>query len=126
MFRTNRIKTLDYSGNTFSPSPSFSLEDYMAKSWQVMQGEETEVVLKFDARIAPLIKEVNWHPTQSIKDLRDGSILFTVTVAGTREISFWILSYGHEVEVISPESLRNEMAAAARKMCQRYVKAQHR
>ena len=126
MFRTNRIKTLDYSGRTFSPPSSFSIEDYMATSWQVMQGEETEVVLKFDARIAPLIKEVNWHPTQSIRDLRDGSILFTVTVAGTKEISFWILNYGHEVEVISPKSLRNEIAAVAKKMCQRYAKVQKR
>jgi predicted DNA-binding transcriptional regulator YafY len=124
MFRANRIRSLDYTGKMFSCPPDFSLEEYLAKSWHIMKGEETEVVVKFDARVAPLIKEVNWHPTQRIEDLPDGSILYTVTVAGTKEISFWILSYGHEAEVISPESLRKEMAAAARKMCQRYEKLQ--
>jgi predicted DNA-binding transcriptional regulator YafY len=125
MFRTNRIETLDYTGRTFSYPSDFSLEDYMAKSWQTMRGkkgEETEVVVKFDARIAPLIKEVNWHPTQRIEDLSDGSILYTVTVPETKEISLWILGYGYQAEVISPKSLREEIAVAARKMCQRYGK----
>ena len=124
MFRTNRIKTLDYTGKIFSYPSNFSLKDYMANSWQVMKGKETKVVVKFDKRIAPLIKEVKWHPTQHIEILPDGSVLFTVTVAGTKEISSWILSYGHEAEVVSPESLRKETEATAKKMCQRYEKSQ--
>lgn len=123
MFRANRIKVMDYTGDTFSYPSNFSLEEYMAKSWQIMrgvQGEEAEVVVRFDAKIAPLIKEVNWHPTQRIQDLPDGSILFTVTVSGTEEIKFWLLRYSYQAEVISPESLREEIAAAAEKMCQRY------
>lgn len=127
MFRTNRIKTLDYTGQTFSHPANFSLEDYMAKSWQTMRGNksgETEVVVKFDAKIAPLIKEVNWHPSQRIKDLPDKSILYTVIVAETKELSFWILGYSYHAEVLSPESFRKEIAAAAKKMCQRYEKIQ--
>jgi len=122
MFRVNRIKTLDYTGKLFSYPPNFSLKEYMGKSWQTMRGEETEVVVKFDANIAPLIKEVDWHPNQHIKDLSDGSIIYTVNVYGTIEIGLWILSYGHQAEVLSPESLRKEIAASARKMCQRYEK----
>ena len=119
-FKTNYIKTLDYTGRTFSYPLDFSLEEYMAKSWQVMKGEEAEVIVKFDARIAPLIKEVRWHPTQRIEDLPDGSILFTVTVSGTEEIKSWILSYGHQAEVVSPETLKEEIVMVAEKMCQRY------
>jgi predicted DNA-binding transcriptional regulator YafY len=127
LFRTNRIKTLEYTGKTFSRPSNFSLKEYMAKSWQAMRGykgEETEVVVKFDPRIAPLIKEVDWHPTQRIEDLSDGSILYTVTVSGTKEISLWILSYGQEAEVLSPASLRDELAAVAEKMYQRYRRTQ--
>jgi predicted DNA-binding transcriptional regulator YafY len=125
IFRTNRIKTLEHTGKTFSRPSDFSLKEYMAKSWQAMKGEETEVVVKFDPRIAPLIKEVDWHPTQRIEDLSDGSILYTVTVSGTKEISFWILSYGQEAEVISPASLRDELATVTEKMCQRYRRTQN-
>jgi predicted DNA-binding transcriptional regulator YafY len=125
MFRTNRIKTLDYTGQTFSYPADFSLEEYMGSSWQTMRGKgkAVEVTVKFDARIAPLIKEVDWHSSQQVEDLPDGSILYTATVAETKEISLWILSYGHQAEVIAPESLRQEMAAVAEKMYQRYKKA---
>jgi len=120
MFRTNRIKAISYTGKTFSPPPDFSLEDYMSTSWQVMKGKDTKVTVKFDAEIAPLIKEVNWHPTQHVEELPDGSILFTVTVAGTKEIGIWVLGYGDKAEVISPESLRKEIAMVAERMYQRY------
>ena len=123
MFRTNRIRAMELTGETFSLPSDFSLDEYMSKSWQVMKGEETEVIVKFSKDVAPLIKEVNWHPTQSIEDLPDGSIIYKVTVAGTKEISFWILSYGHNAEVISPKSLREEIAESVRKMCQHYEKS---
>lgn len=124
MFRANRIKTLDYTGEVFSRPPDFSVKEYMAKSWQTMKGEETEVVVKFSPAIAPLIKEVEWHPSQHIENLPDGSILYSATVSGVKEISFWILGYGQNAEVISPVNLRKELAAVAKKMYQLYGKSQ--
>jgi predicted DNA-binding transcriptional regulator YafY len=120
MFRINRIKKIQNTGKTFEYPPDFSLKDYMAKSWNVMNGEDTKVVVKFSPKVAPLIKEIIWHSTQQIEDKPDGSILYTAIVAGTKEISFWILSYGNDAEVILPESLRNELASVAKKMCQIY------
>ncbi|MDQ1329426.1 MAG: YafY family transcriptional regulator, partial [Candidatus Poribacteria bacterium] len=120
MFRTGRIKTIKYTGELFLPPQSFSVDDYMDKSWQVMTGKETKVVIWFNAEIAPLIKEVEWHPTQQIIDLSDGSILFTSTVAGTKEVELWVLSYGEKAEVLYPESLRNEITDIAKRMYQRY------
>ncbi len=122
-FRTNQIRTLDYTSRTFLYPPDFSLEEYIARDWKTISengGEEIEVAIEFDAAIAPLIKEVDWYPTQHIEDLPSGSILYTATVADTEEISSRILEYGCCAEVISPESLREEMMAVARKMCQRY------
>ena len=126
MFRTNRVKTLDYTGKTFSYPSDFSLSEYMGNSWQAMRGKgkETEVVVKFSAKIAPLIKEVEWHPTQRIEDLPDGSIMYTATVTETKEVGFWVLSYAHEAEVIAPEDLREGIAAAAEKMYQLYRKTE--
>ena len=120
LFKINCIKTLDYTGKVFSYPTNFSLKEYIGNSWQSMRGKETEVMVKFDARIAPLIKEVNWHPTQYIENLPDGSIIYTVTVAGTEEIRSWILSYGDEAEVLFPESLRAELTATIERMWQRH------
>lgn len=120
MFRTSRIKAIKFTGEMFRPPQNFSVDDYMGKSWQVMTGTETKVVVWFNAEIAPLIKEVDWHPTQQIMDLQDGSILFTVTVAGTMEITLWILGYGDKAEVLYPERLRDEMKEVAERLYQRY------
>ena len=120
MFRTSRIRTMKYTGESFKPPQDFSVDDYMGKSWQVMTGEETKVIVRFNSEIAPLIREVEWHPTQQIIDLPDGSVLFVATVAGTKEISLWILSYGDKAEVLFPEKLRKEMINTARKMYRLY------
>jgi predicted DNA-binding transcriptional regulator YafY len=120
MFRTNRIKAIRYTGESFRPPQNFSVDEYMGSSWQVMTGEKTKVIIRFNAEITPLIKEINWHPDQQIIDLPDGSILFIVTVAGIKEIALWILSYGDNAEVLHPEKLRNEIAETAKRMTQRY------
>lgn len=120
MFRTSRIKSMKWTGESFKPPQNFSVDSYLGKSWQVMTGEETKVIVRFFPEIAPLIKEVEWHPTQQIIDLPDGSILFIATVAGTKEISLWILSYGDKAEVLFPEKLRKEMINTAKKMYRRY------
>ena len=120
MFRTNRIKAIRYTGESFRPPQDFSVNEYMGSSWQVMMGDETKVIVRFNAEIAPLIKEVSWHPTQQIIDLPDGSILFVAKVAGTKEISLWILSYGGNAEVLHPQSLRDEIAETAKDMVKRY------
>ena len=65
MFRVSRINTMKYTGESFKPPQNFSVDNYMGKSWQVMTGEETRVIVKFSSEIAPLIKEVDWHPTQA-------------------------------------------------------------
>ncbi len=120
MFRTSRIKSMKYTGESFQHPQNFSVDNYLGKSWQVMTGEETKVIVRFFPEVVPLIKEVEWHPTQQIIDLPDGSILFIVTVAGTKEISLWILSYGDKAEVLFPEKLRVEMLNTIKKMYRRY------
>ena len=85
-----------------------------------MLGPDTHVVILFAKRIAPLIKEVNWHPTQQLQELDNGTLRFEVTVAGWREIGRWVLGYGHEAKVIKPKPLREWVAQTAQKMVKLY------
>ena len=81
-FRINRIDSLSITQLGYTIPADFSVQRYLAKSWDVMLGPDTRVVILFDSRIAPLIREVNWHPTQQIKERPDGVLHFEVTVAG--------------------------------------------
>ncbi len=78
------------------------------------------VVIRFDKLVADNVAEVRWHKTQSITRRADGSIDFEVIVDGLREISWWILGYGDQAEVVSPPELREMIAARVSNMARRY------
>ena len=119
-FRINRINSLNITHAGYAIPEDFSVQKYLEKSWDVMLGPDTHVAILFNSRIAPLIQEVNWHPTQQIQELKDGVIRFEVTVAGWQEIGWWVLGYGHEAKVIKPKPLREWVAQTARKMVELY------
>jgi predicted DNA-binding transcriptional regulator YafY len=50
----------------------------------------------------------------------DGSLRWRATVSGTIEIRLWILSWGDDVEVLEPASLRDDVAATLQRALTRY------
>ena len=121
-FRINRIDSLKITQLGYTIPEDFSVQKHLQKSWDVMLGPDTRVVILFAERIAPLIREVNWHPTQQIEELDNGVIRFEVTVAGWREIGWWILSWGAEVAVVEPKALKKWIAQTAQKIVKLYSK----
>jgi len=106
MFALDRIKTLEISDETFEKPENFNIEDFMSSSFGVFQGRAEKVKIHFAKEIAEYIKEKKWHDTQILHAREDGSIIFEADVAGVDEIRFWVLSWGSETTVISPESLK--------------------
>ena len=68
-FRINRIDSLSITQLGYTIPTDFSVQKYLEKSWDVMLGPDTHVVILFAKRIAPLIREVNWHSTQQIQGM---------------------------------------------------------
>lgn len=119
-----RIRSISETGVKFIPPADFSVDDFYARSWEVWSGDtETEVQVRFSAKVAPIVKETRRHPTQRIEDQPDGSIIFSVRVDGSTEIGFWILGWGSEAEVLAPQVLRDHIASCARQMAQIYNKS---
>ena len=59
-------------------------------------------------------------PRNGSRSRRDGSLLWRATVAGTIEIRLWVLSWGADVEVLAPATLRDDVAATAERALARY------
>ncbi len=121
-FRINRIHTLFISHLSYTIPEDFSVQKHMEKSWDFRLGPETPVVIEFASRIAPLIREVQWHSTQKIHDTNRG-LRFEATVAGWQEVGWWVLGWGEEAEVIEPRELREWVAETAEKMVAVYRKS---
>ena len=120
-FRINRIDSLSITQLGYTIPADFSVQKHLAKSWEVVLGPDTRVVILFGPRIAPLIREVNWHPTQQIREISNGVLHFEVTVAGWREIGWWVLGWGDEARVMKPRELREWVAQTAQKMVKLYT-----
>src|SRR5207247_336903 len=104
------------------PPPEPAILDRMFElAWDIIADQEpVEVVLRFSAAVASRVREARWHPTERVEIEPDGSLTWRATVAGTIEIRLWILSWGDDVEVLSPAALRDDVGRTHARAAGRY------
>lgn len=85
----------------------------------VHEGRDVEkIVLKFDIKRLPYIRSKPLHHTQKIKDKDEGIV--EIKVIPNKELISLIMSFGEQVEVISPESLRGEIIDKIKELNKKY------
>lgn len=121
-FNVGRILDLVPLDDVFIVPRGFSIDRYLRNAWHLIPepGPDQDVVVRFSRLVAKNVAEVAWHKTQRLEFNPDGSLDFHVTVSGVKEISWWVLGYGDQAEVIRPPELRRLVAAHARRMTQLY------
>ncbi len=119
-FKVERIRGVTLTPQTFPPrSPSVAGE--MRSAWDVIgDAAPVDVVVRFDASVAPRVAETRWHPSQVEEAQPDGSLLWRARVAGVLEIRFWILGWGPDAEVLEPADLREWVALQHAEAAARY------
>ncbi len=117
-----RIVSAEVTEDTYEIPPRFSLARYLGNAWHMIRerGKRTDVTIRFQPRVATNVAEVTWHKTQSVTWNDDGTMDFRVTVDGLKEISWWILGYGEQAEVLEPKELRDMIVGHAQGMIDRY------
>ncbi|OGO24081.1 MAG: hypothetical protein A2144_07330 [Chloroflexi bacterium RBG_16_50_9] len=107
-FKLNRIESAEVLETNFEIPPGFDIEKLLSSSWGIMWGEDTEIKLRFSSSVTRRVKESVWHPSQVITDLSEGGCIVAFHAGSLLEVTPWIRSWGPDVEVLEPESLRNE------------------
>lgn len=120
LFRIDRVQEVIVLPDKFQMPKNFSVAAYFDRSWFVEHGELMTVKLRFMPEAARWIRDNQYHKSQKITEEAGGSLLFEVTVSGKMEITKWILSFGPAVEVLEPETLRQEIAELMKKALQKY------
>lgn len=82
-----------------------------------------KVVLKFSAHRFPYIQAKPIHGSQRTLSENDGTI--QLNIIPNRELESIILSFGDDVEVLLPSSLRNAIATKIKKSCKKYETVQN-
>lgn len=114
-FALDRIEKIEILNERFKKDENFNIKEYLEKSFRIYKGDEENIILKFDSYQAKWIKERIWHKSQEIKEIEDGSLILKIT-GNREEIKRWIFGYGSHVEVLEPESFREEIKTEIRKL----------
>jgi predicted DNA-binding transcriptional regulator YafY len=105
-FQVYRIQQLDVLAETFVQDPTFDTKDHLEMIFQHEVGSvPVNVVIWFDVRTAPYIRERRWHPTQTLQEHPDGSVTLCMTVQGLNDLRRWVLGYGKGAIVQQPPEL---------------------
>jgi predicted DNA-binding transcriptional regulator YafY len=120
-FKIERIVDLALAPETFDAPEAAAFEALIPRAWDIIADQPpVEVVLRFRPGVAARVGEATWHPSQRVTIEADGALRWQATVAGTIEIRLWILSWGDDVEVLEPRSLRDDVAATLGRAFSRY------
>lgn len=120
-FYLARMTDLQVLNQVFEPRPESQWRPLLDSTFGLFQGgPAVPVTLRFCPFRARWIKQQQWHPDQCVMEHPDGCLDLTVPVADFREIKMQILQFGADVEVISPETLRQEVMYEIEKMNRLY------
>jgi proteasome accessory factor C len=122
-FSIDRIETATELAECAIDIPRQELEEYFASSYGIFAGTANNTaVLRFSRERARWVADERWHPAQSGQFLPDGRYELRLPYRDSRELIMDILRHGPDVEVIAPDSLRNEVMTRLRESLSRYVK----
>ena len=118
-FKLNRIRELTTTQRCFVDGEKFDVYDYLGRAWSMIpEGRIYNIKLRFLPKVAHNVAEVQWHSTQKVVRNSDGSATVEFRVDGLGEITWWILGYGDQVQVLAPKTLRKRVLQIAKNMAE--------
>lgn len=85
----------------------FDLQKHANRSFGIYQGEILNVELEFNKNLANKAKNYFFHPTQKIKELKNGNLLVNFKASGDKEIIYNIFRWGADCKINKPKNLKN-------------------
>ena len=71
-------------------------------SWGIWVSDKPaqEVCLRFDSSMAARVKETRWHPTQTLDESPDGTLIWRAWIREPQEMLPWVRGWGPACEVV--------------------------
>lgn len=117
-YALDRIEDFEVSKEIAVRPTGFNPDNYFKYAVGITSGNATpdEVLLEVGTVAAKYLDSLPIHPSQKIKEMKDDYFVFSLKVSVTEELIREILSYGGEIKVLQPDSLKEEISKRAKKM----------
>jgi predicted DNA-binding transcriptional regulator YafY len=107
-FALQRIRKLKVLEETFKPG-EVPEEPYGNSLGPYSSDAVHDVEILFLPHVAPYIEEREWHKSQRITRLDDGSVVLGMRIGIDPPLRCWVLGFGHHARVLKPSSLAAEI-----------------
>ena len=125
--KLHRIVRAKLLRKTFDLPVEFNPQQYLANVWTGIEDnyadilEATDVTLHFSGHVATSLMQKRWYIKQDITRLDDDRFECTIRTTNVQKMLPWIRSLGNQVEVVKPESIRNQLIDEARQLLATYL-----
>ena len=122
VYGLDRVKRLDETGNTFRMDRKFSIDELFATSFGIYlpDGPGQTITFRTDETDARYLRDLPVHQSQTEIERREGSVTFSIFVCPNKALIMEFCKYGSSIEVLSPESVREEVASELDKAARLY------
>jgi predicted DNA-binding transcriptional regulator YafY len=122
MLNLSRLHGLEVTARTDEPPSGFDPGRWAESAFSLVPSDDrTTYVIRFDAEVAPYIRERLWHPRQELRDLRGGKVELTFTGGDVDEVARWVTSWRDWAEVVGPPELRRSLRELGQWMVKTYA-----
>lgn len=107
LFRLGHIESVQVTDQAFQCPRGFNIEEYARKSFGVFQERPIDIVWRFRPEAAAEARTFQFHPTQKLRTLRDGSLVVRFKAGGLLEMCWHLFTWGDKVDVLKPKKLQS-------------------
>jgi CRISPR-associated endonuclease/helicase Cas3 len=121
-FKIARIDKAVVTGGKFREATDFDIHHFLRYAWGIWSTDEEPVTvrLRFSKWAIPRVPETIWPNATLADPAADGSRIWEMPVAEWREMVPWVRSWGSDVEVLEPVTLRNRLMKDIRHLVRHY------
>lgn len=126
IFSLDRIRNLKVSESTFDYRKGFSAAEYFQNYFGIIAGVERQVEnikIRTYAELPGYLRSLPIHHSQRELETKDGHTDFSLRLVPTFDFIQELLLHRDQLEVIEPESLRNEVSSIIYRMSGLYNNA---
>jgi hypothetical protein len=124
VYGLDRVKSLVLTGNTFRMPEDFDVDEIFATSFGIYlpDGPGKTVTFRTSRREAHFLRDLPIHKSQQEIASDSDSVTFSIFVCPDKNLTMEFCKYGSRIEVLSPQSVRDEVRAELDKAAETYRK----
>ena len=122
VYGLDRILSLEMTDKTFEMEQGFDVDELFATSFGIYlpEGPGQTITFKTSATEAKYLRDLPIHSSQEEISADGSQVIFSIFVCPNQNLIMEFCKYGSRIEVLSPASVREEVATELKKAAEKY------